>query len=109
MKPRARRRCREAPHARQLNGDLVKTHLDSDDASITQRFFRVDPDATSAYDITPLAVQRLDHVVARRRLIRATRREVLQLREALASGWDIGPELAHEERRLAALEMSLAW
>ena len=72
--------------------------------AITARFFRVDPDATSAYDITPLAVQRLDHAVARRRLIRATRREVLQLREALASGWDIGPELAHEERWLASLE-----
>jgi hypothetical protein len=79
---------------------------DNDDAAITARFFRSDPDATSIYDITPPAVRRLDRAAIRRRLIRATRRDVAQLREALASGWDIGPELAHEERRLAALEAS---
>ena len=43
-------------------------------------------------------------VVSRRRLIMEIRLGVAGLRAALASGWDIGPELAYEERRLAALE-----
>jgi len=37
-------------------------------------------------------------------LPRATRHDVARLREAIASSWDVGPELAHEERRLATLE-----
>lgn len=103
---------------------------DDTDAADTLRFTRLDldapdPDATSIWDIGPeLAceesrlyalddanaavtaryVGRSRHAAARRRLIRETRRDVNQLREALASGWDVGPELAHEERRLAALE-----
>jgi hypothetical protein len=85
----------------------MNAHFDSD-AADTLRFFRVDPDATSAYDITPIPVRRRDRETIRaalyRRLIRASRQDVARLREALASGWDIGPELAYEERRLAALE-----
>ena len=76
------------------------------DAADTLRFGRVDPDATSIYDITPPAVRRLDRTAACRRLIRAARQEIARLREAIAAGWDIGPELAHKERRLAALEAS---
>jgi hypothetical protein len=64
----------------------------------------VDVDATSIYVITPPAVRRLDRAAIRRRLIRAVRRDVARLREVLAEGWDVGPELAHEEWRLAALE-----
>jgi hypothetical protein len=79
---------------------------DTDEAADTARFYRIDPDATSIYDLTPPAVLRLDHAAIRRRrrLIRTTRQDVVRLREALASGWEIAPELAHEERRLAALE-----
>lgn len=66
-----------------------------------------DPDITSIYALTPTPVS--PHYVGRavlhrRRRIRDTRENILRLREALAAGWDIGPELAHEERRLAALE-----
>lgn len=82
-----------------------------DDAADTLRFARphfddeipTDPDATSIYDLTPMPVPR--RVTARRRRqIRDTRENVLRLREALAAGWDIGPELAYEERQLTALE-----
>lgn len=72
------------------------------DVSDILRF--VDVDATSIYVITPPAARRLDREEIRRRLIRATRRDIVRLREVLAEGWDIGPELAHEERRLATLE-----
>lgn len=87
-----------------------------DDAAVTLRFVRpafdidvpLDPDATSIYDLgsappAPRYVGRT-HPTARRRLIRATRRDIAGLRDALAAGWDVGPELAHEQRRLAALE-----
>ncbi len=84
-----------------------------DDAADTLRFVRpgfdfdssTDPDATSIYDLTPTSVRYAARVSPRRRRqIRDTRENVLRLREALAVGWDIAPELAHEERRLAALE-----
>lgn len=78
-----------------------------DDAADTLRFIPViAADATSIYDIiTPPAVRRLDRAAIRRnRLIRSTRHDVARLREAIVAGWDVGPELAHEERRLAALE-----
>lgn len=115
---------------------------------------RLDPDATSIYDIrpTPYAVDRLDaddvtsifhktydsrlteeatiramglaadyddleatsiyirtspvavDLDAWRRQIREARRDIAGLRAALVSGWDVGPKLAYEERRLAALE-----
>ena len=78
--------------------------LDIDEAADTLRFVRISPDATSIYDIIPPAVRRLDRAAIRRRLIRATRQDIAGLREAVAAGWDIGPELAHEERRLASLE-----
>ena len=86
----------------------------TDDAADTLRFVRpdfvfeasTDPDATSIYDLTPTPVHRVDRERSprRRRQLRVTRENVLRLREALAEGWNIGPELAHEERRLAALE-----
>ena len=85
-----------------------------DDAADTLRFVRpnfdseapTDPDATSIYLLTPTPARHVGHVrsARRRRRIRDTRENVLRLREALANGWDIAPELAHEERRLAALE-----
>lgn len=85
-----------------------------DDAADTLRFTRfveeeipADPDATSIYDLgqlapTPRYVGR--SAPATRRLIRATQQGIVGLREALAAGWDVGPELAHEQRRLAQLE-----
>jgi hypothetical protein len=85
-----------------------------DDAADTLRFRRVDcdfdaptdPDATSIYDLTPTPVSYVGRSRVsprRRRQIRDTRENVLRLREALKAGWDIAPELAHEERRLSAL------
>ena len=50
----------------------------------------------------------VDRSAARRRRqlrqLRDTRVNVLRLREALANGWDIAPELEYEEQRLVALE-----
>ncbi len=106
-----------------------------DDAADTLRFARLDldfdgatdPDATSIWDlrhelvheessffaldaadatVTARYIGRSRRSVARRRLIRATRQDVAGLRDALAAGWDVGPELAHEERRLASLVAS---
>ena len=85
-----------------------------DDAADTLRFVRpdfeapTDPDATSIYDLRAAPPPRYvgRSAVRRRRQIRDTRENLLRLREALAEGWDIGPELAHEERRLAALEVA---
>jgi len=83
-----------------------------DDATDTLRFPRVDdieaptdPDATSIYDLspTPVPARYVGSSPRRRRQIRDTRENILRLREALAAGWDIGPELAHEEQRFCAL------
>jgi hypothetical protein len=75
-----------------------------------------DPDATSIIDIrsvdwddldtTPICISSLSPVALSRRqlIIMETRQSIVGLRAALASGWDIGPELAYEERRLAGLE-----
>lgn len=74
-----------------------------------------DPDATGIYDLrdaeTPRYVGRATAPLSahrRRRQLKDTRENVLRLREAAAAGWDIGPELAYEERHLAALEASEA-
>lgn len=80
-----------------------------DDAADTLRFTRfdevpTDPDATSIYDLTPAPARHVSRSPRRRRQLRDTRENILRLREALAQGWDIGPELAHEQRRLARLE-----
>lgn len=104
-----------------------------DDAADTLRFGRLDldfdgptdPDATSIWDlgserrheedslyaldaadavVTAQYIGRTRRSVARRRAIRAMRQDIAGLRDALKEGWDVGPELAHEERRLAALE-----
>ena len=82
-----------------------------DDAADTLRFdfsfdfeSPTDPDATSIYDLTPTPVRHMGRSQARRRQLRDTRENVLRLREALAAGWDIEPELVFEERQLAALE-----
>ena len=95
-------------------------HLDDtdliDDAAVTLRYFALDaptdPDATSIYDLgsTPAPPRYVgrDHSAARRRLVRATRQDIAGLRDALAAGWDVGPELAHEQRRLAGLEGALS-
>lgn len=111
--------------------DDIDTLDTSDDAADTSRFARLDlddatdPDATSIWDlghelaheesalyalddansaVTARYVGRSRRVAARRRQIRATRQDIAGLRDAIAAGWDVGPELAHEERRLAALE-----
>lgn len=110
--------------------DDIDTH---DEAADTLRFPRLgldfdsatDPDATSIWDLRSeraheesnlFALDAADAVVtsryvgqtrrsaARRRLIRATQQDIAGLRDAIAEGWDVGPELAHEERRLAVLE-----
>jgi hypothetical protein len=73
------------------------------DAATTQPFFRWDPDATSIYDLRPEEDDR-----RRLRQIREIRRDLVGLRLALAEGWDVGPELVHEEHRLAALEDAAA-
>ena len=63
-----------------------------------------DPDATEIYELAPTPRPRyVGRSSARRRQIRDTRENLLRLREAVAEGWNIGPELAHEERRLSAL------
>jgi hypothetical protein len=106
---------------------------DSDDAADTLRFARLDfdfdgatdPDATSIWDlgseraheeqnlyaldaadtaVTTRYIGRSRRSAARRRMIRSTEQSIAGLRDAIAAGWDVGPELAHEERRLAALE-----
>ena len=84
-----------------------------DDAADTLRFVRpdfafdapTDPDATSIYDLTPTPVpaRYVGSSPLRRRQLRDTRENILRLHEALAAGWDIGPELAHEEQRFCAL------
>jgi hypothetical protein len=88
--------------------------IDLDDAADTLRFrpnfnfddeAPTDPDATSIWDITTPVLARPPRVATRRRRqIRDTRENILRLREALAAGWDVAPELAFEERQLAALE-----
>ena len=90
---------------------------DTDDAADTLRFTRIDfvdeaptdPDATSIYDLTPPPVpaRYVGSSPRRRRQLRDTRENVLRLREALVAGWDIGPELAYEERQLSALEVAV--
>ncbi len=83
-----------------------------DDAADTLPFGRfdpateepTDPDGTSIYDLRPAPPPRyVGRSAARQRLIRSTRQEIAGLRAAIAAGWDVGPELMHEERRLAAL------
>lgn len=81
-----------------------------DDAADTLRMPRFDadipsdPDATSIYDLRPAPPPRyMGSSPRRRRQLRDTRENVLRLREALAAGWDIAPELAHEERCLSSL------
>jgi hypothetical protein len=92
---------------------------DDGDAADTLRFARLDfdaeaptdPDATGIYDLrdaeTPRYVGHSSSPLSslrRRRQLKDTRENVLRLREAVVAGWDIGPELAYEERRLADLE-----
>lgn len=66
------------------------------------------PDATSIYDIRPRprAVAprtRKRSAASNRRLISVALQDIAGLRAAIAMGWDVAPELAYEERRLAAL------
>jgi hypothetical protein len=96
---------------------LTDTDTDTDtfdDAADTLRFVRpdfdfedvpTDPDATSIYDLRPTPVRYVGRARSPRcrRQIRDTHENVARLREALAEGWDIAPELALEERRLSAL------
>lgn len=72
------------------------------DAAATLRFARLgtDPDVTSCYVLDPAA-----EVLWRS--IDDARQEVDALRDALAAGWDVGPELAHQEAYLAGLEAAI--
>lgn len=103
-------------------------HVDPcDSALIVHAMFdedRLDPDGTSLIDIhgtgfdvdedtTAICIRPLPRnpvtcpsTKSRRRLILAARQDIAGLRAALAAGWEIGPELAYEERRLAVLESS---
>jgi len=77
--------------------------------------YDVDPDATPIiairgvdwddFDTTSICIRVLSPVaLAHWRLLMEVRQGIAGLRAALASGWDIGPELAYEEYRLAVLE-----
>jgi len=87
-----------------MHSDETSIYSIVDDAADTLRFARFDFDFDDDTDVTSRYVRRVDRAADRRRMIRATRQDVARLREALAAGWDIGLELEHEERRLAALE-----
>jgi len=74
-----------------------------DDAADTLRFSRIDlldPDTTSIYDIRAQS-----EVLARRRQIRSTEQLIEGLRNAIAEGWNVGPELVYAERQLAQLRV----
>lgn len=91
----------------------------SDDAADTLRFSPVeifdfeepsDPDVTSVYDLNAASTQpsigyvgQSDTSITRRRQIRSTEQLIEGLRDAIAEGWDVGPELVYAQRRLAAL------
>src|SRR3982751_1464649 len=60
------------------------------------------PGATGIYDLRPASTSR--QATHRARIIRAARAEVTGLREALAAGWDVALEVAHQEQLLAELE-----
>jgi hypothetical protein len=92
---------------------VVDDLTDLVDAVDTLRFVRIDvdadapdPDATSVYDLSPVpatyvGIQRAS--ADRRRLIRSARQDIKGLRAAFDAGWDVGPELSHEEQRLSML------
>jgi hypothetical protein len=87
---------------------MIDTDTNDDDAADTLRFRRfeapIGPDATSIYDLRAAPPPRyVGRSAARRRRIRDTQQEIAGLHAAIAAGWDVGPELAYEERRLAAL------
>lgn len=94
----------------------------TDDAADTQRMLCPDFDFDRDTDVMPVAVpiydigstypeSRLasDRAAARRLLIHGTRQNIARLRDALSSGWDVGPELAYEVRRLVSLETEAGW
>lgn len=91
----------------------IATDTFDDDAADTLRFRRLDldaeapsdPDATSIYDLrAPPPPCYVGRSAPLRRQIRGIRENLARLREAIAEGWDVGPELDHEEHRLATLE-----
>jgi hypothetical protein len=90
------------------------------DAADTLRFSPIDlfdfepptdPDMTAIYDLSTATAQlSVGYVgqstasLTRRRQIRSTRQLIEGLRDAIAEGWDVGPELVYAERQLAALK-----
>jgi hypothetical protein len=86
----------------------MQRFISDNDAADTLRFTRVGPDATSIYDLRSAPSPRyVGRSAARRSLIWAMRKDIAGLRDLIVAGWDVGPELAHEERRLAALEAAV--
>ena len=100
-----------------MDADSLETSRD--DAADTLRFTPIDlydfemptdPDATAIYDLNIFHTQSVGYVgqssasLDRRHQIRSARQLIEGLREAIAEGWDVGPELVYAERRLAALE-----
>lgn len=91
--------------------EAVAHAVDDAEAADTQRMVRKafdidappNPDATSFYDLRPPAPSNTLEKRRRRRLICEAEECIKGLREALTTGWDVGPELAYEERRLATL------
>lgn len=80
------------------------TNTLDDDAADTLRFMRCDFDFEGTdIDVASCHIRLVERSTLRRRKIRDTRQNLARLRDALAAGWDIGPELAYEERRLALL------
>ena len=89
-----------------MHSDETSIYSIVDDAADTLRMtpaFGGDTDL----EVTSVYVRRVDRAVARRRMIRATRQDIVRLRDAIGAGWDVGPELAHEEHQLAMLEAAL--
>jgi hypothetical protein len=63
-------------------------------------------DTTAIYDVRAVPTRARyvrERMNSRSRAICAVRRDVDRLRDAFADGWDVGPALVHQERRLAML------
>lgn len=89
-----------------LNAELSRINNDRLDTDFGGDTVREAPAYVleEATDVGVRHVGRSRRAVTRLRQIRATRQDIDGLRHAMDEGWNVGPELAHEERRLAVLE-----